>query len=155
MTRTAIITVGIPASGKSTFAAHMVAAGVVDVDINLDDCRAAICGDAANQAATQQAVSLHTAKVDQAIANGDSMVISDTNLNPMFLLPLVQKLKASGFQVNGVVFNTSFDTCVSRNQNRDRVVDHNVMVRLQGFFNDFVANHIDNIGFDQVVFKQG
>jgi predicted kinase len=125
----AVITVGIPGCGKSHFADTLVAQGFVNV--NLDDCRALISGNAGNQACTPDAVKLHTSMIDVAIASAQDVVVSDTNLNIFFRDALIDKFQAAGFFVTVRVFHIAFDVCVVRNMSRARVVPMEAMHRMQ------------------------
>jgi predicted kinase len=123
----AIITVGIPASGKSTFAESQAGA----LNINLDDCRAQISGDASNQNVTQQALALRDQLLQQAMEEGQLIIVSDTNLIPEHRSALIQKFKAALYGVTLLVFDTPFEVCVERNRARDRQVPDHAMQRMQ------------------------
>lgn len=124
----AVITIGIPASGKSTYAKLLVQQGFAE--INLDDCRRSICGDASNQNSTQEAVKLHKEKLNQAIFLGRDVVISDTNLNPFFRYQLINQLLKEGYEVRPVLFNEDFDVCMERNRKRNQIVPEHAMIRM-------------------------
>jgi predicted kinase len=122
----AYITIGIPASGKSTWAAQQEGL----VNINLDDCRKEICGDEGNQSVTPQAVQLHDQKIKAAASQQLDIVISDTNLNTKFRNELEQKLISLGYQVEYVLFPVSLEVAKTRNQNRSRVVPDYVLDKM-------------------------
>lgn len=127
----AVLTIGIPASGKSTYAQNL---GIQE--INLDNCREAVSGDPTNQACTPQAVQLHTQLVDAAIAAEADFVVSDTNIQQNFRASLVFKLKAAGYQVVFAVFQTPLAECLRRNAAREKPVPEAAMLRLHGQFVD-------------------
>jgi predicted kinase len=133
----AFITVGIPGSGKTYWATNQVAQNG-GVNVNLDDCRHAVSGDATNQACTPQAVALHTALVDAVIGQGVPLYVSDTNLHPQFREALISKLTAAGYAVNLVVFNTPHDVCRARNLVRTNPVPDHAMGRMQVAFDSFM-----------------
>jgi predicted kinase len=133
----AYVTVGIPGSGKSTWAQNHPEL----VEINLDKCRAMASGDAADQSSTAKAVEIHTNLLDNAIAESRDIVISDTNLNKVFRDKLIDKLNSSGYDVELVVFDVPFDVCMERNKNRDRVVPEYAMLIMQEKFEDFLKDY--------------
>lgn len=139
----AYLTVGIPASGKTTWARMMAQDGFLD--INLDDCREEICGDASDQTVTLQAVALRGQKILEAIAARQSVVISDTNLNPDFRNALGKQFEDAGYQVELVVFDTPFPVCVARNEARDRVVPLEAMKRMQRAMDEFLDEYVKEI----------
>lgn len=126
----AVVTVGVPGCGKSTYAATLTKDGRFD-EVNLDACRLAVSGDAANQDCTPRALKLHSAQIDQAIASNRSLVVSDTNLNAKFRRELVSKLQAAGYEVIIVAFLIPFEICMERNAKRDRTVPADAMTRMQ------------------------
>lgn len=125
----AIVTVGIPGSGKSHFASQQPDTWV---EVNLDACRLAVSGDAGNQACTADAVALHTRFVDAAIALGRDLIVSDTNLSPVFRDQLVAKLRDAGYDVDVRVIDTPFVLCQARNLARaqGRQVPFHAMSRM-------------------------
>ena len=131
--KVAYVTLGTPASGKTTWANKMMHRHGL-VNINLDDCRWIVCGDSFNQEATAAAVELHTRMIDTALAAGNNFVVSDTNLNWQFLQPLMSKIEVAGFDVVLVVFDTDFQVCLERNMLRDNTIPFKAMTRMDGMF---------------------
>ena len=121
----AYVTIGIPGSGKSTWASQQSA-----LEINLDECREQVCGNAADQSATPAAVALRDKLIREAAANGQDIVLSDTNLNHQFRLLLVADLLHLGYDVCYVVFDVSADQAKAWNKLRDRVVPEHVIDRM-------------------------
>lgn len=141
MSKTAWITIGIPASGKSTWAREWVAKTPNTVEVNLDACRKLVSGDESNQACTPRAVVEHKKQVDQAIEAGMNLVISDTNLNPTFRLELIKKLINAGYTPVYQIFDVPLETCLERNNNRDRQVPLKAMNSLQEAMNSFLLEY--------------
>ena len=142
MDKQAIITFGIPGSGKSYWAKNYVGSNESNwVEINLDDCRKAICGDEGNQKVTSDAVKLRDLIMDKSIRENKNIIVSDTNLNRKFRNELVKKLTDFGYDVSIKVFDVDFETCKQRNNDRARVVPHNAMIRMwEHFLNEI--NHV-------------
>lgn len=121
----AYVTIGVPGSGKSTWAAKQPA-----LEINLDECREQVCGNAADQSATPAAVALRDKLIREAAENEQDIVLSDTNLNHQFRLLMVGYLLRLGYDVCYVVFDVSARQAKAWNQLRDRVVPEHVIDRM-------------------------
>lgn len=129
----AVVTIGLPASGKTTAATALTNLQ----DINLDDCRQEISGDAGDQSVTGQALALQASKIADAIAARRSVVVSNTNLIPEHRAALVNQFRAAGFHVSFMFFDTPLDVCMARNAARDRVVPDHAMQRMAQALADF------------------
>jgi predicted kinase len=134
----AFITVGIPGSGKTYWVSQAVLNG--GVNINLDDCRLAVSGDASNQECTPQAVALHTALIDAVCSQKCTLYVSDTNLHPEFRAALIAKLEAVGYEVVLVVFNTPHQISRARNAIRSNPVPSFAMNRMEEAFETFMQS---------------
>ena len=121
----AFVTIGVPGSGKSTWASRQSA-----LEINLDECRRRVCGNAADQAATPAAVALREQLIREAAANGQDIILSDTNLNHRLRLGLVNDLRHLGYDVCYVVFDVPATQAKAWNRLRDRVVPDHVIDRM-------------------------
>lgn len=120
---TAIVTVGAPGSGKSTYARQFQA----DVDIIERDIVRKDLGDGSKKAfyridfpETEQAV---TAICDQqmrkAAKAGRSIIVSDTNTNEFTRHLLYRKSLDLGFKVRVIPFFVDLDVLLARNAERD------------------------------------
>ena len=142
----AYVTIGPPASGKSTWAAKQSA-----LEINLDECREQVCGNAADQSATPAAVALRDKLIREAAENEQDIVLSDTNLNHQFRLLLVAYLMRLGYDVCYVVFAVSASQAKAWNQLRDRVVPEYVIDRMISQMAEVdLRLEAENIGIDCV-----
>lgn len=143
----AYLTVGMPASGKSTWAE----AQTNFLNINLDDCRAEVSGDATNQLATTAAIKLQGEKIYQAAIQGKDIIISDTNLNPMYRDLLVKDLMHQGFEVELVFFPISLELAKERNSKRLRHVPENILEKMYNSFQqEKLTNGLMAVGNDLV-----
>lgn len=131
----AIITVGIPGSGKSTWAKTQTDFK----EVNLDECRKAICGDESNQEVTGQALELRSQMLEQLMANKEQIIVSDTNVVPEYRQALIRLFQANNYAVTLVVFDVPYEICAQRNLQRTRVVPEFAMKRMQESFDLFPA----------------
>lgn len=125
----AIITVGIPGCGKSTWATQHAETHNARV-IELDMARAAINGDASVQANIQDVVALRDNWIRESAEAGQSIIVADTNLDAGFRVKLQNDLKALGYPVSLRVFYTPHAVSKTRNEARERVVPDHAMERM-------------------------
>lgn len=123
----AYVTIGLPRSGKSTWASKLPREVV---EINLDDCREAVNGDAGDQTNIIEVLDLRDALIETAAMDGADVCISDTNINPVFRRQLVEQLRGLGYDVQAVVLNTPLDVCVARNARAERKVPLEVIFEM-------------------------
>jgi predicted kinase len=128
----AIITIGLPGSGKSTyFKGH-------PGEVNRDDIRLDLFGEGEmigyySHPSLPQREKRVDEKRDEMISllskTGADVVISDTNLNPRYRYMLVEQLESIGFEVEYMVFDVPLDVCITRNDSREgwRRVPTNVL----------------------------
>jgi predicted kinase len=127
------ITIGLPASGKTTLA-KMLRDVHRTFDLNLDILRGIVCGDESNQAATSEALRLRGLLLTSLIQNDIDIVISDTNVVEEHLTSLIENILSLGVDHKNVILiemTTSYDECLHRNASRDRVVPEDVMKRMR------------------------
>jgi predicted kinase len=129
----AIITVGIPGSGKTTWAKK----NPEYRDINLDMCRKAVSGSEDNQACTPDALKLQASLIADAILARQDVIISNTNLIPAHRADLITTFSQAGYNVVLAIFDIPFEVCQDRNLKRDRVVPKHAMVRMQDTFDNY------------------
>lgn len=129
----AIITVGVSASGKSTFAKELVSRGWVD--INRDDIRFnAYCNgvrdwslykfskEKENNVTVQQ-----ERMVDAAHIKGQSVIISDTNINDKTRNFWVNRLSDMGYDVEVKYFDVDLIELLDRDAKRPNGVGYKVI----------------------------
>lgn len=114
-------TIGLPGSGKSTWAR----AQEMPV-FSSDDIRAELYGDASIQGNHEEVFNLLHKRVRECLRNGQSCIMDATNLTPRSRkvpnLPAHQKV--------AVIFETPIEECKRRNANRERVVPEEVIDRM-------------------------
>lgn len=130
----AVITVGVPASGKSTYAQKLVNTGLW-TEVNRDDIR--FRGGVKDwtkysfNPRTEGAVQKKwVKKIDKAIENGENIVVSDTNLDPVRTKHLQDKLEAAGYNVTIKTFDVPFEELLKRDTQREGGVGYEVLLNM-------------------------
>lgn len=113
------ITVGLPASGKTTWAMEQVAKDSSLVNVNRDDIREMRFGGFTGKPEHESEV---TRTQNGAIANAfkreQSVIVSDTNMNRRFVGQLVKIAENWGALVEFVYFDTPMQECIKRDKAR-------------------------------------
>lgn len=130
------LTVGIPASGKSTWAKEQLKARNV-FEINRDDIRKSLFGfeNYADYKFSRKNEQKVTEKAEEMIRDaatiGADIIVSDTNLNPVFRNKLISFCESCGFEVELVDFDIDFFEAVKRDETRgDKTVGRQVIYRM-------------------------
>lgn len=121
-----ILTVGIVASGKSTWA-NIVAADHDMLVVNMDSIRADLCGDASDQSRNKEVYSKAEALVHEGLESGRSVIFDATSRTPKTRKHLIKIGKAYGARLIGVYFKADIVGCKIRNAARDRKVPDSVI----------------------------
>lgn len=139
----AILTIGIPCSGKSTWAEKFCSENDYR-EINRDNLRMSLFNlefynDYKMNRFNESVV---TDKVNELIQesaqNKQNIVISDTNLNQKFRVNLINKLRDLGYGVDFKVFDVEFFDALKRNDKRvDKFVPRSVMYNMYRRFMDY------------------
>ncbi len=123
---TLVVLVGLPGSGKSTWAA---ARGLPV--LSSDEMRRFLTGDAANQAVNNLVFRMLRRSLDAMLAAGVERVIVDsTALTRRERRAWIRWAELNGCRVEAVFFDTPRELCASRNRARDRVVPPDALERL-------------------------
>lgn len=128
----AIITVGISASGKTTFAKTMVEQGWVDISRDWIRFNVVCPGtDWSNYKFTnkreQDVTVVQEDMVMDAFSKGQNIIISDTNLNPKIRNKWVQSLNDLGFEVEIKDFPVTLEEAYKRDTLRANGVGRDVI----------------------------
>lgn len=139
----AIVTVGVPASGKSTFALEKIkeaaGKGVFMLEINRDNIRKDLFSDlygSSDQSFTwdkwnwgweSKVTKAAEGLIQHAVDTKLDIIISDTNLNPGKRNALVRKLTCLGFDVSLQLVPVSLRNAILRDVSRDNPVGEKVI----------------------------
>ena len=121
-----VITVGLPGSGKSTYLARL---GVNA--ISSDEIRRLIADDPRDQTMNARIFATVRYLVRQRIASGRPVTYVDaTHLTPWERKPYVQLARRYKCELEALFFDVPIETCIARNQRRDRVVPEEAMRKM-------------------------
>lgn len=124
--------IGLPASGKSTWAAQQNT-----VVISSDEIRAELYGNASVQDNPQKVFQIVHQRIFESLANSQDTIYDATNLSRKRRRAFLEEVKAKfpDVQVEGIIFAIPFEVCLQRNRARDRIVPDEAMSRLYKSFN--------------------
>lgn len=123
-----ILTRGIPASGKSTYAKVWVTAAPNRVRVNRDDLRFMMYGVYFGEPIDEQVVTkIQHGLVVSALKAGNDVIVDDTNLVDNFVRKLVQLGHRYCADVTVKDFDISLGEAIARNWSRDRKVPEDVI----------------------------
>lgn len=131
------VLIGIPGSGKSTYAAELHKSGWV---VNSSDSiREELYGTADEQSHNNEIFNAMYRRTVNAIVAGFNCVYDATNLSSKRRAALIKNFKSnksipSDTLYEAVVIATPFDECVKRNYNRERRVPYNVILSMMKRF---------------------
>lgn len=121
-----ILTRGIPASGKSTWAKAWVLSGKDRVRINRDDIRMQLFNK--EFGVDEDAVTaVEDAMITAALKSGRSVVVDDCNIQRKYINRLSAIGHRYGASVRVVQFDIKLSDALDRNAKRDRVVPENII----------------------------
>lgn len=134
-----ILTIGLPGSGKTTWAKEQIAADPTGntVRVNRDDLRFEIFGkyvlDGRGQ--EQHITQVQTERVTKALREGKTVIIDDTNLVARFRQSWETLAQTEGAKFSLKVLAVDVETCVERVQERwerdgERQVPRHVIERM-------------------------
>jgi predicted kinase len=112
---TLTVTVGLPASGKSTWARQQQNDDPSLVLVSLDEIRAMLHQSLFNRDNEKLTQAVESAIIETALSSGRSIIVHDTNLNPYQLKRLRGLASTSGARFRTKDFtNVSADECKRR-----------------------------------------
>jgi len=125
---TLIITRGLPASGKTTWARARQASDPTVVLVSRDELRATLHGGRYSPANEEQVVAVRDAVVRDSLRRGRDVIVHDTNLNPVHVRSLEALARSgdAGFAVEDFT-GVPLEVCVERDDARAEPVGEAVI----------------------------
>ena len=133
----AIITIGISASGKSTFAAEWIRMQSNRIEINRDSIRKELVEKDGkvwswknwSWKREDEVTDIVVGLISYAKSNGKNIIVSDTNLSEKTRTGLVSRLQAHGYDVEIKEFPIDIETAWKRDAARLNGVGHSVIAK--------------------------
>lgn len=122
---TVTLTVGIPASGKTTWARKQARALGNTVIVSRDDIRHAHGWKSGHS--EDLVTRIHRAQIESLLLEGLDVIVADTNINPVHRKRLIKFCHEHGADVKIVRFDVSLDEAVLRDSVREHKVGADVV----------------------------
>lgn len=126
---TFVCLVGLPASGKTTYA-YDIAYYINAVVIDSDEYRKDLFGDEKDQNNNQKLFQVMHKTIKDCLRAGKNVVFSATNLSSKRRRALLNELTKIPCEKKCIIMATPFEQCIENNRNRDRVVPEDAMWRM-------------------------
>ena len=132
-----LFTVGISASGKTTWAENYIKANRGWVNINRDDIRFELFSDGVkdwskykfSRANEKKVTNEQERLIEKAAVNGKNIIISDTNLNPAYRNRIMSNPFLITYQEEERIFDVPFLEALKRDSKRPNGVGYEVISR--------------------------
>ena len=147
------ITIGMPASGKTTWAKNWVKNHPETILVDSDAIRAELYGDEECQDNPAKVFRLMEKRAIEALLAGKDVVYCATNISYKNRKNILARVRAKGFETRAVVFATPIKECKRRNQARARVVPEFVFDRMQRQF--MMPTHWEGFDFIDIIYTEG
>lgn len=145
--------IGIPGSGKSTFAHRLQRSHSRSQIICPDRIRTWLYGSASIQGEWSEIWQEVKAQFVQAYDSQHSVIYDATNCQRAHRLEVIELAKASGFkQINGLWLQEPLWICLMRNQRRDRSVPEDVVIDMHRHLQDTPPQLEE--GFDSLIYPK-
>ena len=144
----AIIGIGIPGSGKTTYLKPLAARMGLPY-VSLDDIRQELTGDAADHGQHARTLAVFWQRIAAALVRGPGVVIDTTNSKARDRREVLGFCRRHGVDdITGIWFDTPLEVCLGRNRGRDRQVPEHALHRMQARLD--AAPPTESEGFDRL-----
>ncbi len=145
-----IVLIGLPGSGKSSFASWLVAECPRIKVISTDAIRAQLFGSEAVQGSWLLVWHQVQQQMQQAVERSVDAIYDATNAVRSHRLEAIASARTTGFtHITGVWLDTPVQLCLERNQRRDRIVPEEVIWRMHSSLRDAPPSLQD--GLDRLI----
>lgn len=131
--QTVIIPVGVPGCGKSTFIKE-IASKQDTIVIETDAIREELTGSASDQSQNKKVFEVAYNRLNSGLANDETkektFVFDATNISKWSRKGIIDIAKKYNARVVAIVMTTPLETCIKRNNARERVVPEDVIRRM-------------------------
>lgn len=140
-----VVLKGLPASGKSTFAEKLTAQGFVRT--NKDDIREQLYKGNWKRKDEKQVIRVRNQIVEDALSHNKSVVVDDTNLNPIHIKDLANLAKKHNaiFEVDDSFLSVPIEVCIKRDLKRDKSVGESV---IRGMFHQYIKKPVQLVEYE-------
>ncbi|MBP3431386.1 MAG: AAA family ATPase [Clostridia bacterium] len=138
------VLVGVPASGKSTYAQEILARDAVV--LSSDVIRAELLKDEARQDRNSQVFAVLYSRARKLLMNGQNVVIDATSINRFERKRILSNFEDLLLEKVAVYFDTPIELCYARDKSRSRNVGNDV---INYYFNKLEVPELGE-GFDRV-----
>ena len=120
--------VGLPASGKSTWAKNMMDNNTIL--LSSDNLREELYGDINNQEHNGELFNELNKRVKENLKNGKDIIYDATNISSKRRISFLKELKKINCHKQCIYFNTNFEMCIDRDKKRKRKVGTKVIEKM-------------------------
>jgi len=125
-----VLTIGLPGSGKSTWAREQVERRPEFIVIERDIIREELTGDHQNFTLEPRVTSIAQERAIYALRHGRSVIIADTNLRPKYRKVWKKIADSHGAWYREHFFDTPIEVCIERDALRPKPVGEEVIRRM-------------------------
>lgn len=123
MSGTLVMMIGLPGSGKSTYAKKLLELNKNWKYVSRDEIRYNYVADQKHYWDHEYEVYQEFSKqIDMHLINGDVVIADATHLNKKSRDKLFRNLTSQNFEKIAIIMNTSFEVCFNRNSKRTGIV---------------------------------
>lgn len=128
-----IVMCGLPSSGKSTYANYLTESGHFKC-VSTDQIRKELYGNESIQGNGEEVFTIAFSRLQNFGSAKKNCVFDATNITPRGRKRVIEKCRSYYDLIICKYMNTTFDVCLHRNLQRDRVVPQEVMFRMLKYF---------------------
>jgi len=148
-----ILTSGLVASGKTTWAKKMVDTGKYN-RVNKDDLRKMIHNSIHTKKNEKLVLSIRDKIIIESIESGKSIIVDDTNLNPVHedsIRKMIADKYGDKIKVDVKFFDVDVEEAILRDAKREKPVGENA---IREMYNKYLANGKRSVGYKYVPNKK-